>query len=144
MEIIIGAFALLIMSAGFIWWLVYYIHIKLPEQQRKSLSQFARMAVLKVEYQYSALSSTQKKAIAIQIIEDSFQEAGIPTLGATIIDATIEAHVYMLRKEQTESRLEELKMDIEQAMIPDRLTSLEIPVVKLPETPRVQLQEFLL
>ena len=78
----------------------------LPAQQREALEQFARIAVQKVEQQDGNLDGVAKKQLAVSLVIKLFNTFKIPLPPEEIIDAAIEAAVFLVNQITTSAGVE--------------------------------------
>lgn len=83
-------------SVGAVYYLCRVLAQRLPEQQRVALEQFARLAVQKVEQQYT--NNPEKKALAEAFVATMFKSFNLPVPPKEAIDIAIEAAVYLLNQ----------------------------------------------
>jgi hypothetical protein len=88
-------------------WIVNYLLIKLPEQQRNIINQFVPCVVAQV----SSLDVIQQRKIAAEKMRDIFIEFGIPNPGNTIIEASIIYAINQRKIKESDMWIEELKLD---------------------------------
>lgn len=79
-------------------WLYQHLIQWLPDRQRATLSQFARMAVTSTEQLYSDLSGSGKKQEAMNALAALFKSFGLPVPGAAALSAAIEAEVWLMHQ----------------------------------------------
>lgn len=88
-------------------WLGQQLVRSLPAQQREALEQFARIAVQKVEQQDGNLDGMAKKQLAVSLVIKLFDTFKIPLPPEEIIDAAIEAAVFLVNHIPTSMGVEE-------------------------------------
>jgi hypothetical protein len=79
-------------------WLYQWSMQRLPERQRASLEQFARIATSKIEQVFPNAGSANKKQLATSLVEDLFKSFGLPTPDSRAIDAAIESAVLAINQ----------------------------------------------
>jgi LL-H family phage holin len=70
--------------------------LRLPDKQAQSLRMFSEYAVQAVEQANQNSAGTQKKSLAIEIIQDLFHEFGLPVPGVKTLNTAIENAVYLM------------------------------------------------
>jgi hypothetical protein len=86
-------------SVGAVYYLCRSFAQRLPDQQRLALEQFARLAVQKVEQQYT--NNPEKKSLAESFVIAMFKAFNLPIPPKEAIDIAIEASVYLLGQMST-------------------------------------------
>lgn len=81
-------------SVGAVYYLCRLFAQRLPEQQRLALEQFARLAVQKVEQQFT--NNPGKKDLAESYVISMFKAFNLPVPPKEAIDIAIEAAVYLV------------------------------------------------
>lgn len=97
-QIIINSILTLLLPVliGYACWVYRLAVQRLPEQQAARVEQFARMAVRKVEQQYT--NNPNKKALAEAYIAKMFEAFHIPMPSKEAIDTAIESAVFEINK----------------------------------------------
>ena len=100
-------------------WLYQWSMQRLPERQRASLEQFARIATSKIEQVFPTAGSANKKQLATGLVEDLFKSFHLPTPDPRVIDAAIESAVLAINRMQ----------DSKTSIAGDGLLSPSMPIV---------------
>ena len=121
-------FILAIVAAGFAWWVIRYILVKLPERQRDILDRFAPCVVNEVMMKYRVLPEYQQK-IAVERMRNIFDDERIDQPGDAMMEAAISDAMYRKKMQEADMWIRGLKEDLEI----DRIT--ETPTSEIPVTP---------
>jgi len=132
--LLIGLFIIGLVFIGFAWYIINYLLVKLPEQQRVMLETFTIPAVKSTKQQY-LFNDEQQHAAAMEKMYDIFKEFNVHPPGYDAVDTKIRSAIYgMWKEEDTLEKLradiEKMKIDIEQ-MIPHTQTSPSMPVIEV-------------
>jgi len=96
---------ILIALFPFIVALVVYLYRlavqRLPESQVARLQQFALMTVQYIQQFYSSSTGAQKKELAMQMLIQLFKEFGLPVPDEAVLNAAIEAAVWIIKQVPT-------------------------------------------
>ena len=140
----IALFIIVIVIIGSALYLINYILVKLPEQQRRILECFSPMIVNQVELEYATLRDEQKKQIAEEKMRDIFVGRSIYMPDDTMIEAAIASAMYRVKQEQATLRMEALRDEIIRMQVGSVETIAEIPVSLLPVTPQFEEEQWIL
>lgn len=108
-----GIACLLLLATGLLWFLNYML-VKVPQQQILLADKFAIMAVRRVEQQYPLFEEEQKYDLAVERLQEIYQEFQLMPLGDTAIDTAIRAAIYAVWKEQELLGLSRLKAELDE------------------------------
>jgi hypothetical protein len=123
-------------------WIIRYILVIHPIQEKDSLEMFSMMAVNEAALKYHALGTDYQAQKAEQKLRDILTEKGLTLVGDMTISAAIGSAMY--RRNQ-----EEKKVGIEYIGIDKMETSVKLPAIRrkpkpAPRTPKINLEEIIL
>jgi hypothetical protein len=107
----LALFVLALIIALITWWLIRYLLIRLPEQQKDILDRFSLYVVNQASLEYASLPEIQQKHIACEKMRTLFEDHRLASPGDAMLEAAI-AHALSQRKMQEANEwIEELKAD---------------------------------
>jgi hypothetical protein len=132
---------ILAMSVG-VGWIIRYILIIHPIQEKDSLEMFSMMAVNEAALKYHTLGTDYQAQKAEQKLRDILTEKGMTLVGDMTISAAVGSAMYKRKQE-------ELRVDIDHIGIDKMKTSLKLPAIRTkalpaPRTPKINLEEIIL
>ncbi len=107
----IALFIVVLIIIASMAWIIHYLLIALPRQQRDILDHFSPGIVNQLLLEYAALPQALQKQIAIEKIGNVFVEFGIPSPGDTIVEAAIGDAMYTRKIQEADLWIKELKAD---------------------------------
>ncbi|HEY4033970.1 MAG TPA: phage holin, LLH family [Ktedonobacteraceae bacterium] len=107
----LALFIIAIIIAAFIFWIIWYLIIQHPEQQKNILKQFSSQVINQVALEYESLSDYQRRQIAEEKMRNIFKDQNIAPPGDSMIETAIADAMYRQKMNEDNRWIEELKAD---------------------------------
>jgi hypothetical protein len=107
----LALFIIAIIIAAFIFWIIWYLIIQHPEQQKNILKQFSPQVINQVALEYESLSDYQRRQIAEEKMRNIFKDQNIAPPGDSMIETAIADAMYRQKMNEDNRWIEELKAD---------------------------------
>ncbi|OLD63408.1 MAG: hypothetical protein AUF65_02415 [Chloroflexi bacterium 13_1_20CM_50_12] len=123
-------------------WIIRYILVIHPIQEKDSIEMFSMMAVNEAALRYPGLGINYQAQKAEQKLRDILTEKGMMLVGDMTISVAVGSAMYKRKQEES-------KVGIEYIGIDKMETSVKLPAIRrkpktAPRTPKINLEEFVL
>ncbi len=117
-------------------WLIRFMLIVHPRQERESLELFSVIAISDILSRYPYISEEQQRLKAEQRLRDIFTEKGLTLTGDTTISAAIGWAIHKKQQEEHKLDFEKLKEEISKnhARMDRKTTSIRLAALKTKKT----------
>lgn len=125
--------ALIVCLAGilfWLWWLVRYLLVIHPQQERDCIELFSIIAISDTLARYPYLNELEQRQKAEERLRELFDERGLTLTGDTLICASIGWAIHKKLQEEQKLDIEKLKAEISKAGIDKKTTNLRLPAIR--------------
>jgi hypothetical protein len=123
-------------------WIIRYILVIHPIQEKDSIEMYSRMAVNEAALRYSKLGIDYQAQKAEQKLRDILTEKGMTLVGDMAISTAIGSAMYKRKQEETKVGIEYIGIDKMETSV--KLPAIRTKVKRAPRTPIIDLEGIIL